>query len=87
MTCILLVCHSLIAGGLRDLIDLPHACMEEEAAHDPTQILGRGEAVVSQLHGFLDESLDIRWDPGGVEELPQMDVRDADEPVPIEGHI
>ncbi len=76
-----------IACGLCDLIDLPDAGVEKEAAHHPAQILGRGEAVVSQLHGFFDESLDIGWDPGGFEELPQMDVRDADEPLPIKGHI
>jgi len=77
----------LITGCLRDLIHLPGAGVEEEAAHHPAQILGRGEAVVSQLHRFLDEPLNVRWGPNGIEKFPNVDGRDANEPLPIEGDV
>src|SRR6266487_5592998 len=77
----------LIAGCLRDLIHPPGAGVQEKAAHHPAQILGRGEAVVSQLHRFLDEPLNIGWDLNCIEKFPNVDGRDTHEPLPIESDV
>jgi hypothetical protein len=49
----------LITCSLRDLIDLPPSCVEENTAHHPAQVLGRRKPVVPQMDRFLDKLLYI----------------------------
>src|SRR5258708_5771874 len=70
-----------------DLIHLPDSLVQEDAADCPLQIMGRRTPIVPQTYRFLNELLDACCHLTGMEYLPDMDTRDADEPIPIEGSI
>src|SRR5260221_14755174 len=69
-----------IACGLCDLIDLPDAGVEKEAAHHPAQILGRGGAVLSPYTCFLCESPPTRFATGGFARHPRNEVLEVGGP-------